>query len=361
MSDSEVGQEFSPEDEAADQLEIELVEEFDPFALIMLVRWLQSHVKKPDKKLHSIEGLAKDYLGVSRDSLNRFLLQQLNRGEDEQAKAQEYAVKLKPVFDQGRPFPPAIRKLYKSIYGDTVSLLPDAGKPVQLVEVLRHRSMSPVEENPVDITPLIGLSALVRISDDDVPAPELGEGIKKRGWALSILNVLPEHVQGSLNHPLFILRQNGMNSNTSITIEGIVVTQNDRFIFHGIDTRQRRPIHGYLPDPERWFDFRNFDLEEPVYGSGLMVGLSAGRLPFAGLFELFAIPDTVVPKDASDDAKEAFRARYKEIVDAVPGVRTLEDTVATLQWLDVRGGSKWLMERIKRIEERTNAQQLLKP
>lgn len=342
--------------------DIQLEDEFDPFAVVLLIRWLQNNVSKPNGKSHTLERIAQDILGITRHSLNRFLQQKLNRGDEELVKARDYASKLKPVLDQGRPFPPAVRKLYKSVYGDGIFVDLDASDPVQLPEVLRHRSMGHVPEQPADIMPLIGLSALVRRSDDFVAAPEIGEDAVLPGWSISLLNVLPKHVQEGLNHPLFVLHQRGLSSSSSLTIEGIVVTQDDRFVLQGVDTLQRRPFHAYITIPDQWKSYRVSDLEPPVFGSGLMMGLSSvGRTVFAGRYDLFAIPKTALQADATPAEASAFEDHYQQIKQKSIGVRNLDDTVAELKELGIAGKVDWLKKTLRNLRDRGNGSPLLRP
>ena len=339
--------------------EIDIEDEFDPVAVIMLIRWLQN-VRAPDGSTHTLDKIAQDALGVSRHVLNRFLQQKLNRGDDETLRAREYAKKMRHLLDQGRPHPPAVRKLYKSVYGDADVLDLAENKPVQNPAVLRHRSMAEVPERRADITPLIGLSALVRTSNEYVAPTEPDEEGVQPGWSISILNAPPDHVQRGFNHPLFVLRQRGLNR-SGVTIEGVVITQDDRFIFQGVDTISSRPFHAYLPIGEAWQDYRSTTIDKPTFGSGVMMGLSSERGPFAGLFDIFAIPGTVVGSDATNIAKEGFRERYREIIQENTGVRNLTETVTVLEKLGIGGGTDWLKDTLRDMRDRARNRLLLKP
>lgn len=341
--------------------DVQLEDEFDPFAVVLLIRWLQNNVQKPDGESHTLEQIAEDILGTTRHSLNRFLQQKLNRGDEEQVKARDYAIKLNPVLEQGRPFPPAVRKLYKSVYGDDMFVDLGESNPVQLPEVLRHRSMGHVPLEPADITPLTGLSALVRRSEDYVAAPELGDEAVLPGWSISLLHVVPGHVQQGLNHPLFVLHQRGLSNDSSLTVEGIVVTQDDRFVLQGVDIVQRRPFHAYLSIPDQWRNYRDNDPKQPITASGLMMGLSGGRTVFAGRFDLFAIPDTTIPVIATASQITAFDDRYQQIKQNSIGVRNLDGTVAELKALGIGSEEDWFKETLRNMRDRESGSPLLKP
>lgn len=336
-------------------------EDFEPFAVILLIRWLQNHVQTPDGRTHSLDRIAEEILGLTRHTLNRFLSENLNRDEQKR-RARDYAEKLKPVFDQGRPFPDVVRDLYEKVYGEDSFEDTVGDKPVKLPEILRHRVMTHVPRNHADIGPLIGLSVLIRLSGDSVPAPELSEGASLPGWSLSVLSVLPTHVQRGLNHPLFILRQRALDSNATVTIHGVVIPQADRFMFQGIDILSRHPFHAYFRVPDEWLSYRDASQGEPVFGSGLMMGLSStGQSPFCGLFELFAIPGTTLAPGASVDDRAAFEDRYKETIRNGIGVRNLDDTVSELEALGVRGRRDHLLSTLRTLRDRTRAGTLLKP
>jgi len=340
--------------------DLSMEEEFDPFAVTMLIRWLQNHVPGPDGRAPTLRFIAEDILGHNnRYLLDRFLAQNLNKPEQMQ-RAREYAKKLKPVLDQGRPFPPAIRKLYIGVYGDETFVPIGEGKPVKLPEVVRHRSMANVPGEPADIGPLYGLSLVIRLSNDSIPAPELKDGAELPGWSLSVLNVLPSHVQSGLNHPLFTLRQRALNSNSIFTINGVVITQSDRFVFQGIDVFNRRPFHAYLLVPELWRRYRDKS-RETIFGSGMMMGLpSGGNLPFAGLFETFAIPQTSLTVDSSEIEMVQFRELYYQITRESIGVRDLDGTISEMIKLGIRGDAEWLKSVLRTVRDRVVRGKLLK-
>ena len=332
---------------------VELQDEFDPFAVILLIRWLENNVPLSNRKKRSISAIA-DTLGVSRHVLTRFLNRDLNRDEEE-TRARQYAKKLKQVFDQGRPFPKPVLDLYESVYGQTDVHPPGdeaKDKPVQLREVFIQKSMARIPQDPAPLDPLIGLSALVRNANEPMPAPEMGPDASLPGWSVSILNVPPAHVQTGLNHPLFALRQKGKDR-AELTVEGIVITQEDRFVFQGIDTQSRRTFNATMTVGEDWGDYRNFDLRRPIVRSGVMLGLSSSRRAFGGLFDLFAIPHTVVAEGASEADKLAFRDRYRAMVENNAGVRDLEGTVEALEALGIKGGAEWLTETLRNMRERS--------
>lgn len=344
----------------SDTENITTIDEFDPFAVVILIRWLKSDVKAPDGKSHSFEKIADEILGVNRHTLYQFLQRKINH-DKEKLWARDYAHKLKLVLDQGRPFPPTIRNIYESVYGDVCSLELDNSKPVQLPEVVRHRAMAHVPREPANIKPLLGLSVLIRLSNESVPAPELGDGASLPGWSSSVLNVLPDHVQCGLNHPLFTLSQRGLNSNSTLTVNGIVITQNDRFVFQGIDTLSRRPFHAYLRIPDEWASYRDNSEQRPIFGSGMMMGLSSGgNSPFAGLFEVFAIPDKTL-ENTGEEAKAGFNDLYRTIIGKSIGVRNLEDTVMEMVRLGIPGDTEALKSVIRTLRDRVASGRLLKP
>lgn len=359
--DKENGEDqISAEESQNDAEEIELKEDFDPFAVVLLIRWLEHNVPGPGGKKRSIESIAKA-LYISRHVLNRFLSEKLNR--DEQAeRARDYAKTLKPLLDQGRPFPRSILDLYATVYGDNETLDqkgPD--KPVERPEVLRHRSMVRVPKEHAPIEPLVGLSALVRTANEHVKDKDSEEpDAMLPGWSISILNVPPQQVQKGYNHPLFVLRQKGL-ARSDLTIEGVVLTLGDRLVFKGIDNIATRTFNATMPVGADWKEYRNSGEKAPIYGSGVMLGLSSERGVFAGLFDLFAIPRSTLPENHKPEDMDAFKDRYKKAVDKHAGVRDLKGTVAALEALGIGGGSEWLADTLRNMRDRARNRLLLKP
>lgn len=326
-----------------------MADSFDPSSVNLLIRWLEHDVKKPNGKKHTLTDIA-NALGTDNNSLNRFLNHRLN-SDEEIRRGEQLAGPLKDLLTQGRPFPKAVSVLYEQVYGEDDPLQIDDALPVQRPEVLRHRSMARATDETDHLRTLLGVSVLVRTANELVPPTEAYETDDQHGWSVAILNVIPTHLQEGFNHPLFKLRQRGRNG-TSSTIEGIVITRDDRFVFQGIDTVRRLPFNATLRLPDDIRHYRRVDpKKDPVLATGVMLGLRSEGGAFGALFELFAVPEATLPEDATDTQKEAFRVRYRAALDAA-GVRNLDETVAQLTKLGI-ADKGWLKDKLRTMRDRS--------
>lgn len=304
-------------------------QDFRTEAVRLLIRWAQ-HDAQIDGAKANLEILAK-HLGSDRDKLNRFLLGNLNRDEILQ-RADALAEKLRLVLKAQKALPAPIIEVMERVYGPEVREA--AGEIIQSAHVLGFRSLTEMAENAPSIAPLEGLSFAVRVANEFIqdPASPAGDPRFVHGWSLSVLNVLPEHVQTGRHHPLFKFRQEGRNGYRT-DIEGVVVPRRDRILFEGVDVQERRAFMASLAinldDLERYRK-----LDPPRSLRGLMLGLSSARAPFAALFDVLPIPGSVLPEEASEDEQTAFKRIYYEAREAA-GVRDLEGTLHHMRKLGV--------------------------
>ena len=252
------------------------------------------------------------------------------------------------LLDQARPLPPILRTVADSVYGEFEPLDTETGKPIESPEVLRHRTMAKVDLDEANLKPLLGLSLILRVANETVPAEE-HETSDPQGWSISVLNVLPPFVQKGLNHPLFKLRQRGQTGATT-TIEGVVVARDDRFVFQGTDTRRRLPFNATMRLPD--VGLRRFREESgaPIMCTGIMLGLRSSGETFGTLFELLAVPG-IEPMDQDDAVgMRNFRERYRAALEAA-GVRNLRETVAELKKLGFTD-EDLLKDRLREMRDR---------
>ncbi|MEO0763908.1 MAG: hypothetical protein AAFZ09_19225, partial [Pseudomonadota bacterium] len=67
---------------------------------------------------------------------------------------------------------------------------------------------------------------------------------------------------------------------------------------------------------------------------GVMKGLSSGRVQFAGLFDLYALPGSVLPEEPDEAAEAAFQTLYRNARDLC-GVKNVDETRARMAELGV--------------------------
>lgn len=323
-------------------------DKIDPVALILLIRWLEHNVPGADGKKLTLGNIA-EACGVSRHVLNRFLGRKMNLPE-EADRAEKLLEPVRVLLDQARPFSPALRKLYGSVYEDAEPLDIDEGKPIRQVEVVRHLAMARIDVNEATLRPLYGLSVLIRVANEVVPPTRQDEKKDVHGWSVSLMNVVPPHVQAGLNHPLFKLRQRGKNGASS-TIEGVVITRDDRFIFQGTDTLRRLPFNATMRMPDDGMrSYRDADAKVPLLCTGVMLGLRSAGETFGTLFELLAVPGAEPPFDADSQALDQFRQRYTNALEAT-GVRNLPDTIDALLKIGFYDAG-WLQDKLRDMRSR---------
>lgn len=309
----------------------------------LLIRWIQH-----EGGLSSQGGSARlediaEALDLSRTQLNRFLQQELNTTEEVQ-RADEIAQRLRPRLDKRKDLPFSITRLLEDLYGPPDIALPKDAVVTDLA-VVRMRSMMANEAySDEHVTPVFGLSLLIRQSNELV---RTGPDTYQRGWSLSLLNMPPSHIQRGAHHPVFRLTQTSL-AGTSMTIQGIALARRDRLTLQGIETQQRRSFTASvaLPDDDGWTVFHNS--EAPL--NGVMLGLSSSRANFACLFELFKVPGSTLDKNASGAAKERFRALYNSAREAT-GVRNLEETVTILNRLGIKASEAHLLRLKQRGDD----------
>lgn len=324
------------------------VEDPDPKAVAFLLVWLLQFVRNGDgTKAYTQDAMA-EACGLSRGKFKRFLALNLSDAELKE-RAVSISLKLLPVLDQARPFDEAFWPLYEQVYEGGERLQLDDNKPIKSPEVLRHLAMAKVDINAAPLEALYGLSVLVRPANDLLPRTAEDEPEEVNGWSVSVLTVPPPTLQEGLNHPVFRLRQRARNL-TYTSVEGVIVTRDDRFVFQGIDASRKLPFNATLRLPEDMIHYRTpRDGKPPVMAKGVMLGLRSSGEAFGSFFELFAIPKGVLAEDADQLAKEAFSARYAKSMEAV-GVENLEETLRKLVTLGV-GEEEWLRLRLREMRD----------
>lgn len=304
-------------------------QDFRTEAVRLLIRWAQ-HDAQIDGAKANLEILAR-HLGSDRDKLNKFLLGNLNRDELRQ-RGDALAEKLRWVLKAQQSLPAPIVEVMERVYGPDAE--DAAGGIIESPHVLSFRSLTETARNAPSVQPLEGLSFAVRVANEFVPDPEgtPGEPRFVHGWSLSVLNVLPAHLQTGRHHPLFKFRQEGRNGYRT-DIEGVVVPRRDRILFEGVDVADRRAFMASLAinldDLER---YRTLETPQPL--RGLMLGLSSGLAPFSAPFDLLPIPGSVLPRTPSETDAAVFRDIYVAARRAA-GVRDLDGTLQRMAELGV--------------------------
>lgn len=317
-----------------------------PYAVAMLVNWVAQFARTKDEKKYTMEKLA-PICGLSTAQLKRFM--RLDTSESDLiAKAERIATRLRKVVLNERPFESEFLPLYTQVYGEDLED-PLTNQPVRLVEVTSHLAMAKVDENYNDLEPLYGLSLLLRPSNDLVPRTRDDEPELVPGWSLSLLNVVPPYIQKGKFHPLFRLRQRGRND-AEFSIEGVIVTRDDRFVFQGLHAKRKLPFNATLHLPEDMTGYRAASPKIPVMAKGVMLGLRASGSPFSSFFEIFAVPRGRLEQDASLLDKQAFNDLYARVMREV-GVGNLEETLAKLDKLGVKN-PEWLAHRLREMRDR---------
>lgn len=302
----------------------------------MLLRWVQHDAGlAPGGGRATLGALAKA-MNASEGNLKKFLNQKMSNKDSEARFFEGCAPGLYDILKTHPDWPRSVLGLVEQVYGPQSERI--EGQIITLPEVVEHKSLCEQSATSTALEPVFGLSLLVRIANETVPSPtEEDPDARTLGWSVSLLTVPPRFIQQGTHHPLFKLRQRGTNPNAPMDIEGTVIGQNDYIVFKGIDTQLRKPFSMMLTySSTEWGRFRNpvSDEAHAPFVSGVMMGLSSTRTPFAGLCEIFAIPGSVLTPEASLRDREGFSLLYQKAKDAT-GVRTLEETVGTLAGLGI--------------------------
>lgn len=320
--------------------------EADPVAVILLIRWVEHNMPGPNGEKQTLDRIANAF-GVSRHVLNRFLRQKLSP-LDEKERTRLFLEPLRAMLGDPRRLPGTVQTLMASVFGEADLFEQDESAPVHSPEVIHHQSMTKVEPDAAKLQPLYGLSVLLRIANETVPPTEAHEKNDVHGWSISVLNVIPPHIQKGRHHPLFKLRQRGKN-NVATTIEGVVITRDDRLIFQGVDTRRRLPFSATMAMPDAGMH-KYRDANTQTMCTGVMTGLRSAGEPFSTLFELLAVPGSEPTAPTKFEEAEAFRRRYRDALDKT-GVRNLRETVNALSNIGFRD-QKWLATKLRDMRDR---------
>lgn len=315
----------------------------------LLIRWVQHEAGLTPGAGKATLGEIAKALSVSEGNLKKFLNRKMTSAESEARFFEKVAPDLYTVLKLHPDWPRGMLRLVEQVYGPQSERL--EGQIVTLPEVVEHKSLCKQSATTAALDPVFGLSVLIRIANETVPRPtEEDPDASTPGWSLSLLTVPPRFIEQGTHHPLFKLRQRGTGPNAVVYFEGTVIGQNDYVIFKGVDTQLRKPFSMMLAySSTDWERFR-----DPVpaggtapFASGVMMGLSSSRMPFGGLCELFAIPDSVLTPDASKKARAAFNTLYQNAKDAT-GVRTLEETIEVLAGLGIPVAPETLIQMRER-------------
>ena len=193
---------------------------------------------------------------------------------------------------------------------------------------------------------LEGLSILVRPSNE----PLRDGGVLSDAVSLSLLNVIPPHVQFGRHHPLFKLSQKGV-AGTLVDIEGILLCQSGRFVLSGRDTVERRNmIASIYVEPDSVRGFRSAGAARKGGLSGVMLGLSNQRVHFGSLFKLFWIPGSFLSESdiKMKSKREAFSKLYDKLRYDTIGVYLERDVEAALASIGVEGASSTIATMLER-------------
>jgi len=195
-----------------------------------------------------------------------------------------------------------------------------------------------MRSDPNGFPRLTGLSILVRPSNQAINIAEPGHPRNLQyGVSISLLNLIPEHIQTGRYHPLFKLRQKSAERNV-IDIEGVVLVQDDRIILSGREEGQKRNMLASISfrreAAELFRDPENGKKSEAIMG--MMLGVSNSRSHFGSLFTIFALPGGFVSREDAKDPKvmERFQAIY-DAGRAAAGVYSEDDVYQKLQELGI--------------------------
>ena len=316
----------------------------------LLLRYLQYEGGLSAEGRATLDELS-DALDVTRDQLNRYLGQLGNRTDLEE-RHKTIARSLYILLKDRRDLPPHIRTMLSDIYGE--GAFPSNQEVVTSDRVIQHRSLVPQIEDPRKVLkPFEGLNVLVRPANESVPKPTETDPLgRTQGWSVSVLNIPPIYVQEGDHHPLFKLRQIGQNRN-ELTVEGIVIVRNDRIVLQGMTLGESKSFQAILTlSSDRMSQYR----VEPdqransVAISGLFSGVSSGGSAFGCLVEAFAIPDSTLPRNATNTEKAAFMQRYEQAKKAA-GVRDIDATIEALEGIGILTTRETLMELFTRSRE----------
>jgi len=301
----------------------------------LILRWVQHDAGLPGRAKTNLDDIA-EAVGISRDKLNKFLARTGNPDEMKRRHS-EIAERLVPTLGQYKEIPPQIAHLLDDVYDGQVATVRE--DVVESPRVIAHKALiRPDEDEETRLRPLYGVSLIVRRANETVAAPrEDDPDARTPGWSISILNVPPAHVMAGNHHPLFKLRQYGFTQQ-EVTIEGVVIAKGERITLQGLELGEGRPFTGLInANHERWKNYRPAQGAVRTDGTaiqGLMLGLSSGRVHFATIMELYALPNSVLPKGADDGARKVFDEQYERAKQVV-GVHSLEAAVEKLNGLGI--------------------------
>ncbi len=215
--------------------------------------------------------------------------------------------------------------------------------------VLARNSGYPQDDNAervkANLHLISGLSALVR------PANETVEG--EPGVSLSIVNMIPIHVEAGDYHPVFKIRQVGAKGGV-VDIEGVILAQADRVVLTGRDSElSRNVVLSVFYNSEVAENYRSLEPGKKRRGlSGVMLGLSSQRAHFTTLFRMYAIPESYVPAESVDDKRilKKFELLYED-ARTHAGVYTEAGLEAPLKALSITKSEKDIHKMLKQASE----------
>lgn len=320
--------------------------EYDEAYLVHLISWLRNNAKrelrlrpKEEVTVRERYGLTKAALAYAFDTtiplIEKYLYADPNRGTPTGKALKEqsahYAPTAKFLLDQHKraDLPAPVRSSMARVFKNVSR---EGEGPIKNRDVIDFGAMVPAS-NQIDLSPLYGLQALVRVSTESISAPELGPEVRISGISISLLNVIPSGLQKGMNHTLFKIYHRGLASLGTDIIEGVVYSQENSIYFEGIGDSSQSPFFAWVRPPKAPFATYRDDLE--VYLHGVMAGISSTGYNFAGVFEMFPLPHELIQGDVTKDEDiPGFKELYKKGV-ATTGVQTLEETVSKLRSLGV--------------------------
>lgn len=309
-------------------------------SLILLCRAL---ISKSD---HTADSIAK-LLQISRDQFNSFLNHK-KLSPTVKTRYEDVARALYSEFTKIKFFNGPTRNLLAYVYEELPDIsiegisTQEGSSIVKTDEVRTQKSpyLDNVEAREAKLPSLFGLNVLVRLANDFIPVEGESE-LQERGWSLSIMNIIPEYIQTGRHHPLFKIRQYGTSGADDIEIEGQIISQDDRFLFSGVEVLQKRPvILTFSYSNEQIRNYSNPDKLDPRGDScslsGLQFGVSNSKKQFASHAKLFQIRNAVLKEEDLEivKAQDAFLKQYKE-ARQLAGIMNATTLIERLKQLDV--------------------------
>ena len=331
-------------------------------ASVGALRQLIDFIRRDRKS--SLKALAIEEWGMgSQHKLSDFMNLNLNR----QAEALAYTLFAEKALDSRKgarkKLPSYMSSVVATIYSDEVAdeLISNEGleedkignprrgiirDPVTLLRGSGYPSQDSVHRiREIGLRQIAGLSVLIRPSNEQVKE----NGAISEGLSLSIVNLIPEHIETGDFHPVFKIRQRGVRG-AVIDIEGVVLAQEDRIVLSGRDTElKRNAVVSIYYNSDEALTYRNFGARRKRRGfSGVMLGLSNQRAHFASLFRMYAIKGGfVAPDEASDNqVRSQFVDRYESARD-LAGVYSEDRLLQVLESLGIRDVADDIGEMMK--------------